>query len=561
MLGKSPPAWENGLRRLGGAREVFLKRPTLFLCAGVLVAATLLGGIESKRLSADSDSETPRLNEYAELVTTAGDWSAEKTSPDKLVYASIRGMLNRLDPHTNFLDPDEFSSMEEKQRGSFYGLGISIQKRQGRVTVIAPIEGTPAWKMGIRAGDVITQINGEPIDDWTSDEVVRHLKGPKGTKVSITIRRAGLAEPIHMTITRAEIPTNSVRYAFMLGPEVGYIHLAEFTHTSDHELVAAIQSLEKQGMKKLLLDLRGNPGGVLDQAVDIADIFLEKKEKVVYTRGRTPSSAQDFYAPGNGPHFGGPLVLLVNRGSASASEIVSGAIQDHDRGLIVGTTTWGKGLVQSVYPLPYGAGLALTTAKYYTPSGRWIQRDYSNFYDYINPEGEGGDNRDADRKQGKVFYTDAGRPVYAAGGITPDEVVRFEKSSKFVQRLQAHGIFFNFAVEYLARHPEVTRDFAVTDAVRKDFFEFLQAQGIEDAEAARTEYEKDPGKSVIDSSIRTEILNSRFGLSEGWKNALQSDKQTQAALQGFTEAERIARLPKKPRPSEDQTPTQKTSLR
>lgn len=537
-----------------------MRRQTLFLCIGVLAAATLLGGIESKRLRTVSDNDAPQLNEYAELVTTAGDWSAEKTTPDKLVYASIRGMLSRLDPHTNFLDPDEFSSMEEKQRGSFYGLGISIQKRQGHITVISPIEGTPAWKMGIRAGDVITHINGEPIDDWSSDEVVRHLKGPKGTQVNITIRRAGVAEPISMTITRAEIPTNSVRYAFMIGPEVGYIHLAEFTHTSDHELVASIESLEKQGMKKLLLDLRGNPGGVLDQAVDIADIFLSRKDKVVYTRGRTPSSAQDFYTPGNGPHFSGPLVLLVNRGSASASEIVSGAIQDHDRGLIVGTTTWGKGLVQSVYPLPYGAGLALTTAKYYTPSGRWIQRDYSNFFDYINPEEENPENHDADTKEGKIFYTDAGRPVYASGGITPDEIVKYEKSSKFVLRLQAHGIFFNFAVDYLSRHRDVTRNFELGSAVKNELFDFIQAQGLESASSARAEYEKDPSRDLVDASVKTEILNSRFGLVEGWKNALKSDKQAQAALQGFPEAERIATLPKKPRSIEEKPATQKTSL-
>jgi carboxyl-terminal processing protease len=534
----------------------------VFLCLGILAGATLLGGFESKRLQAGSDGGAPSLTEYAELITAAGDWSAEKTPPDKLVYASIRGMLNRLDPHTNFLDPDEFSSMEEKQRGSFYGLGISIQKRQGRVTVISPIEGTPAWKMGLRAGDVITHINGEAIDDWTSEEVVRHLKGPKGTQVKITIRRAGLSEPIDMTITRAEIPTNSVRYAFMIGPEVGYIHLAEFTHTSGRELIAAIDTLKKQGMKKLLLDLRGNPGGVLDQAVEIADVFLEKKDKVVYTRGRTSSSAQDFYAPGNGPHFSGPLVLLVNRGSASASEIVAGAIQDHDRGLIVGTTTWGKGLVQSVYPLPYGAGLALTTAKYYTPSGRWIQRDYSNFYDYINPEEEG-DHRDETAHNAKVFYTDAGRPVYASGGITPDQIVKYDKNSKFVQRLQAHGAFFNFAVDYLARHPEVAKDFAVTEAVRADFFQFLQSQGIEDVSAAKADYDGDASRELIDSAIRTEILNSKFGLSEGWKNALKTDRQAHTALDGFTEAERIASLPKKPREEKDKEKpaTQRTSLR
>jgi carboxyl-terminal processing protease len=517
----------------------------MFLCAAILVGATLLGGAASRRTDVDRPL-TEFTNEYAELISTAGEWSAENTGPDKLVYASIRGMLSRLDPHTTFLDPDEFSSMEEKQRGSFYGLGISIQKRQGHITVISPIEGTPAWKKGLRAGDIITRINGEPIDDWTSDEAVRHLKGPKGTQVTITIRRAGLSEPIEMTITRAEIPTNSVRYAFMLGSDTGYIHLAEFTHTSSREVVAAIERLEKQGMKKLLFDLRGNPGGVLDQAVDVADLFLKKKEKIVYTRGRTASSAQDFYAPGNGPRFDGPLVVLVNRGSASASEIVAGAIQDHDRGLIVGTTTWGKGLVQGVYPLPYGAGLALTTAKYYTPSGRWIQRDYTNFYDYLNPDDENGDKRDAEaKKEGKVFYTDAGRAVYAAGGITPDDVVRYEKTSKFIQRLQAHGAFFNFAVDYLARHPNTGHDTEINDALRNEFFQFLQSQGIASAADTRKEYEQDLSRVLIDAAIRTELLNSKFGLSEGWKSALHTDKQAEAALRDFPEAERIAALPKK----------------
>jgi carboxyl-terminal processing protease len=285
---------------------------------------------------------------------------------------------------------------------------------------------------------------------------------------------------------------------------------------------------------------------VLDQAVDVADLFLRKREKIVYTRGRTASSAQDFYAPGNGPHFDGPLVLLVNRGSASASEIVAGAVQDHDRGLIVGTTTWGKGLVQGVYPLPYGAGLALTTAKYYTPSGRWIQRDYTNFYDYLNPDDDNGDHRDTEaKKEGKVFFTEAGRPVYAAGGITPDEVVKYERNSKFIQRLQAHGVFFNFSVDYLARHPNVGRNVEIDEAVRNDFFQFAQAQGVENAAEARKEYQEDAFRSLIDSAIKTELLNSKYGLSEGWKSALQTDKQAQAGVKDFPEAERIAAMPKK----------------
>lgn len=537
-----------------------MKRQTILFAAGLLAGATLLGGAASRKTSAEP--ATPSLSEYAELITAAGEWSPDKTASDKLVYASIRGMLSRLDPHTTFLDPDEFSSMEEKQRGSFYGLGISIQKRQGHVTVISPIEGTPAWKKGLRAGDMILRINAEEIDDWSSEEVVRHLKGPKGTQVTITIRRPGISGTIDMTITRAEIPTNSVRYAFMLGPDIGYIHLAEFTHTSGHEVEAAIARLKSLGMKRLLFDLRGNPGGILDQAVEIADIFLQKKEKIVYTRGRTSNSAQDFYAPGEAARFAGPLVLLVNRGSASASEIVAGAIQDHDRGLVVGTTTWGKGLVQGVYPLPYGAGLALTTAKYYTPSGRWIQRDYSNFYEYLNPEDEEKAPGEAGaRKPGPVFYTDTGRPVYASGGITPDDVVRFEKSSKFLQKLQAHGVFFNFAVDYLARHPDFSQSSPVDEAVKSDFFHFLDAQTIEKDADARREYSSDPGRDFIDAAIQTEMLNSKYGLSEGWKFALNSDKQAQAALKLFPEAERLASLPKKPPAGEPSTSTQRAATK
>src|SRR6185436_9505800 len=328
----------------------------------LVAGATVAGGAFAGRLSASPEREVPSLDEYADILTTLSDWSPEPIGPDKIVYASIHGMLSRLDPHTAFLEPDEFSQMKEKQHGSFYGLGIQIQKRMGRITVIAPMEGTPAYKLGIRAGDIITHIENEEIkEDVTTDDVVRKLRGPKGSQVTITIRRAGIDEPLRMTITRAEIPTYSVRYAFMMTPEVGYLLLADFTHTSSRELKAAIERLQKQGMKKLLLDLRGNPGGVLDQSVDVADVFLERGSKIVYTRGRTSSSAQDYVAPGDGLHFDQPLVVLVSRGSASASEIVAGAIQDHDRGLIVGQRTWGKGLVQSVYTLPYGAGLALTT--------------------------------------------------------------------------------------------------------------------------------------------------------------------------------------------------------
>ena len=519
----------------------------------LLVAATLVGGALGEKLPAAPDRETPPLDEYADILTTLSDWAPEPIPADKIVYASIHGMLSRLDPHTAFLEPDDYAAMREKQQGSFFGLGIQIQKRMGKITVIAPMEGTPAYKLGIRAGDVITHIEDEEIkEDVSTDEVVRKLRGPKGTQVTITIRRAGIDEPIRMTITRAEIPTLAVPYAFLISPDTGYIFLRDFTHTSSRELAAAIEKLEKRGMTKLLLDLRGNPGGVLDQAVDVSDIFLGKGDKVVYTRGRTSSSAQDFFAPGEGPHFDKPLVVLVNRGSASASEIVAGAIQDHDRGLIVGQRTWGKGLVQSVYTLPYGAGLALTTARYYTPSGRWIQRDYSDLLAYVNPEdSDTSDSKPAEetKKTGQPFYTDAGRVVYAAGGITPDVLVKNGFDSKLVTQLLARNMFFNFAVQWLPKHPEVKADVTVTPALRREFFQFVEASGFSTTDELERQWAQEANKPLLDLALRIDLANVRSGLEAGWKVRVSGDSQVQKGLTLFDEAARVAAMPKKANPA------------
>jgi carboxyl-terminal processing protease len=528
-------------------------RSRFFVAVLLLAVSTLAGGAFAAIVFASPEREAPPLDEYADILTTLSEWSPQPIAPEQFVYASIHGMLSRLDPHTAFLEPEDFSAMREKQQGSFFGLGIQIQKRMGRITVIAPMEGTPAYKLGIRAGDVITHIEDEEIkEDVTTDEVVRKLRGPKGSQVTITIRRAGIDEPIKMTITRAEIPTYSVRYAFMLTPEVGYLLLADFTHTSSRELKAAIERLEKQGMKKLLLDLRGNPGGVLEQSVDVADVFLERGSKVVYTRGRTSSSAQDYVAPGDGLHFDKPLVVLVNRGSASASEIVAGAIQDHDRGLIVGQRTWGKGLVQSVYTLPYGAGLALTTAKYYTPSGRWIQRDFTDLLAYVNPDDSDSQVEETEpptKKEGEVFYTDAGRVVYAAGGITPDVAVKNNRDSKLLTQVLARNLPFNFAVNWLVKHPDVSRDVAVTPAMREEFFRFAETSRFSTAEELKRMWNEDPNRELVDLAIRIELVNARYGLEAGWAVRATGDSQIQKAITQFGEAERIAALPKKKMPA------------
>jgi carboxyl-terminal processing protease len=526
----------------------------LLLALGLVAGATVAGGLFAGKLHATPERDTPSLDEYADILTTLSDWAPEPLTGEKIVYASIHGMLSRLDPHTAFLEPEEFSAMKEKQHGSFYGLGIQIQKRMGKITVIAPMEGTPAYKMGIRAGDIITHIGDEELkEDTSTEDVVRKLRGPKGTPVTITIRRVGFAEPIRMTITRAEIPTRSVRYAFMLEPGVGYIMLSDFTHTSNKELYEAIEKLEKQGMKKLLFDLRGNPGGVLEQAVDVSDVFLPKGSMVVYTRGRTASSAQEYYAPGDGAHFDQPLVVLVNRGSASASEIVAGSIQDHDRGLILGQRTWGKGLVQSVYTLSYGAGLALTTARYYTPSGRWIQRDYSDLLSYVNPGdpdtgAETGEEAPHPNAENAIFYTDAGRVVYAQGGITPDVIVKNDRDSKLLQQLLARYAFFNFAVDWLTRHPSVPADLPITPAMRDEFFQFVEkSTHYSTAEELKQAYAQDPNHGLVDLAMKIEIVNAKYGPEAGRRAFASGDPQIQKGLTLFGEAARIAALPKKKR--------------
>jgi carboxyl-terminal processing protease len=285
--------------------------------------------------------------------------------------------------------------------------------------------------------------------------------------------------------------------------------------------------------------------------VDVADVFLERGSKVVYTRGRTSSSAQDYLAPGEGLHFDKPLVVLVNRGSASASEIVAGAIQDHDRGLIVGQRTWGKGLVQSVYTLPYGAGLALTTAKYYTPSGRWIQRDFTDLLAYVNPdepETPAEEPAEPPRKEGEVFYTDAGRVVYAAGGITPDVAVKNNRDSKLLTQVLARNLPFNFAVNYLVKHPDVARDVEITPALREEFFRFAEQSKYSTAEELKRTWEADPNRQLVDLAIRIELVNAKYGLEAGWAVRATGDSQIQKAITEFGEAARIAALPKKKMP-------------
>jgi carboxyl-terminal processing protease len=511
--------------------------------AVAILGATLFGGFYGNRLfGAPLQSEvSKRFREYTDLLNAVTAWAPDDVGADKFVYSSIDGMLRTLDPHTSFLEPKEYADMQDRQKGSFYGLGILVTKRNDQVTVITPLEGTPAARLGIRAGDVISEVEGVSTDDLPLDDVVKRLKGPKGTTVHIKIIRIGMKEPIPLSIVRAAIPTNSISNVLMLKPGVGYIRIKDFTATTVRELDEAIEKLKGEGMQKLVLDLRQNPGGLLDAAVGVSDHFLDKGQMIVYTKGRTPDSEQSYLAPGKHQKLDMPMVVVVNRGSASASEIVAGALQDHDRAIIVGETSWGKGLVQSVYTLQYGAGLALTTSKYYTPSGRNIQRDYSSFYDYyVADDSEDGNSAEMPLKDRKKFTTATGRVVYGGGGITPDIFVKPAPLSRTTQLLEVRSALFNYGVDYVAKHPDVTEEVAVTPAVMEDFIHFAADKDIAPVADIREALDKPNDRSFIERAIKSEIIAAKFGFDASYPYRLQGDNQIAKAIEVLPDSQKLA---------------------
>src|SRR6266511_4240057 len=361
----------------------FRRSPVLVVL--VILACGFFGALFGRTddTSAKSDIDLrDSARSFAQVYSVIEENYAQKVDADKAIYdGAIPGMLRVLDPHSNFFDPKQYSALQEEQRGRYYGVGMQVGPRNNKVIVIAPFAGAPAYRAGIRPGDIIVAIDGKPTENMTTSEVADKLKGPKGTTVHIAILREGSDKPIEFSVVRDEIPRYSVDLHFMIRPGIGYMHISGFQETTEAETTAALDSLGD--LKGLVLDLRNNPGGLLSEGVGVADKFLRKGQVIVSHHGRNSSEKRYVATHGNGGKEY-PLVVLVNRGTASAAEIVAGAIQDHDRGLIAGETTFGKGLVQTVYPLANDTGLALTTAKYYTPSGRLIQRDYSNvsLYDY-----------------------------------------------------------------------------------------------------------------------------------------------------------------------------------
>ena len=510
-----------------------MKGRVLYAAGALALAAALLMSRSTAKVVAATNDQDASLQTFTQILDIVEQKYVDDVNSQQLIYGAIRGMLATLDPHSAFLDPKTYKEMREEQQGSFSGLGIviSLKGEDKELTVISPIEGTPAYRAGIRAGDYIAQIEGKPTLGISIDDALDRLRGPKGSKVTITIQREGYDQPLEYTLVRDDIPTVSVPYAYMVRPGVGYVRIKNFTQTTDTELEEKLRLLKSQGMEKLILDLRWNPGGLLEQAVKVSDHFLKPNSMIVYTKGRLRrESDREYHAAGKAEKIDLPIIVLVNKGSASASEIVAGALQDHDRALVVGETTWGKGLVQTVYPLSGNAGMALTTAKYYTPSGRLIQRDYHSLEDYVMG------NNTAPEDQRESRFTDAGRKVLGGGGITPDTKVSLEEISKFSDMLERRTAFFDYAVVYTTNHktPPNKATFKVTDDTIADFKRFLTRKKIE-----YTDKDIQDNLDYIRLAIKAEVYAYHFGLEERQKVLSDRDAQIQKALELFPLAQKM----------------------
>jgi carboxyl-terminal processing protease len=522
---------------------------SLSAAATIVAVCALVGGLFGRAALSAQDQVPDQYKVFTAALKAVEEKYVGDFESDRLVYSAITGMLQTLDPHSSFMDPRSFAQMRERQEGRYYGLGITINVVDGDVTVFNVFEGSPAYQKGLRRGDVIVLIEGETTKGWNTDQAVRKLRGPKGTSVNIAIRRATYAEPIKLAVMRDEVHIPTVPASIMLDSTTGYIKLQDFGENTDQELGRALRELTQKGMKRLVFDLRGNPGGALDQAIRVSNRFLPKGNLIVYTRGRVANSDQDYRATETSDFLNLPMVTLVSRTSASASEIVAGALQDHDRSLIVGETTFGKALVQSVYRLSQGAGAAITTARYYTPSGRMIQRPWDGTFDeyltYIYRDQDGNKTH----KESDLKLTDSGRKVYGGGGIEPDRRIDGPSDgfnpTRFGRSIAARNLFDVYAQQFSRRGDtrltrqggkvrELDSNFEVTDAMLAEFKALVQKSPIVFDEAS---WQKD--LDFIRAMIHREIDMDLFGVAAAYANLAKHDPQLQYALGLFPEAQQL----------------------
>lgn len=539
------------------------------ITGGTILLGIIIGVMFQPLISGDNVFE--HVKKFDRVLNTAIKNYVDDVDTQKLTEAAIRGMLNELDPHSVYITAEEMKGVNEDFQGSFDGIGVEFDILNDTLTVIAPITGGPSESLGIMPGDKIVKIDGTEAVGIQRSDVPKKLRGPKGTTVVLDIKRNGNKDLITFNVVRDKIPMNSVQSRFMMdGTDIGVVSIDRFMATTHQEMMTALNELQAQGMKKLILDLRGNPGGYLNQAEMIADEFLGQGDTAVYTIGRKPEFDEVYIAKGGEKWENIPVIILVNAGSASASEIVSGAIQDRDRGLIVGETSFGKGLVQRQYPLGDGSSFRLTISKYFTPSGRCIQRKYEDKNDYRHLVGrldleEGSYIQDAIAKIKKqvvkfnekakkdnekinfdslpLFKTRNGRTVFGAGGITPDVIVKSDTITKLGVDVRSKRLFFEFVENYLSKNgkefrakyeknfTEFLRKFEVTDAMLKDFKELAIKKEVKwDEDLAKAD------KEFFQISIKSTLARTIWDRNNSMQVFSYMDKQMLEAAKLFNEA-------------------------
>jgi carboxyl-terminal processing protease len=547
--------------------------------AVILLAAIIGGTIGSARrfssLASIGATNSYRVvdeieHDYNEAVSTITSNYSGDIDHEKATQAAIQGMLSTLDPHSAYFPYSEFKKLKEDQDSRFYGIGVTILQHRDGVYVQSVVEGTPAARLGLKYGDRILEVDGKDAREWSSEQVSKNVRGALGQPVTLKVERAGSETPHYFTLVRDAVPLLTIRNAYMIRAGTGYIGLTGgFQRSSDEELAKAMKRLEEQGMRQLVLDLRGNPGGLLDQAIEVASEFLPRGQVIVSVKGRTEYSQPFIYKSTGSEPATLPLVILINRNTASASEIVAGAIQDHGRGLIVGETSFGKGLVQRIFQLPFNTGLTLTTARYYTPYGRSLQRDYSSgsLYDYytrhdsetLPPPGPGPRNLESPvalasptphPHNGPGVQTAVGRVFYGGGGITPDIEVKepantplrlriAEAAFHFTRHLAAGVVpgFESYKVEKVQYGKNVKpTDFAITDRVLEAFRNFVRTRPENQLQPAQIDEELEFAKL----RLRQEIITAAFSNDAGARVFLESDVQVLRALEALPDAKRLA---------------------
>lgn len=532
------PAWAPHAGNKDRSMKTKVSRKPYLYGAVTVLLLSVTGWLVGQVL-ATSDNTYMRILLLQDVVNLVSERYVDDIHHEELYQRAVKGLLKNLDPYTELIPAEEFNRFQELQiKSEYVGTGITISQVNGEIVIMSTFPGSPAWRQGVQPGDRIIRVNDQPTRGWSTEQAKTNLLGPKGSEVGITLSRVGAAKPIDLRLTRMPIEVPTVTRHFMLSGNVGYLRLTSFTERSLEELKLHLEELRSQGMTRLILDLRDNVGGLTEPAIEICDLFLPKGQVIVSMRGRHREDSKSFFSSGNPEFVDQLVVVLINGFSASSSEILAGALQDHDRALIVGTNSFGKGLVQTTFPLTSGDVLKITTARYYTPSGRNIQRNGSRGHSFRLPEDE---EDPKDEKEQEKYVTDMGRQVTGGGGIAPDVTVEADSAATALVITELFSHAFDFAVAFKSMNPHLEQPFRADTGLFDAFIEYLRGKHVK----LDMDKVKKYRKYITDFLLTYQIARVTWDENTAYRLVAHSDRQLEKALalitSGGTQAEIITR--------------------